>query len=234
VDDVNDMNESPGIVEQVLQSSIKRRDFLTKAAAAGAITWATPVILSRAADAAEVAGGTPKCRPTITPACQLVSCNQGNKNFPGFTISTGGNCPCSTHPAPFTCIKITNLSNCGSMSLVAYGNGTDCSPNGTTNVLTNATGSWVCFDASQPVFFGPPRNSQGAINNLSTCSFTFDLAVWAGCPNSTGSGFAFDCRTYHVTISYTSGNNASATCTFDNTAPATACTGVTTPPCTCP
>jgi len=233
VDDVNNMDEPQDIVEQALRSSMKRRDFLTKAAAAGAITWATPVILSRAAYADEVRGGTPKCRPTIQHGCTLVTCDQGQKNFPGFTFTTNPTCPCNGSAAPITCIKITNVSKCGNMTLVAYGNGTDCSPGGATNVLTNATGSWVCFDSTQPVFFGPARNGMGAINNLSTCTFTFDVSVWAGCPNRFHPGtFDFDCQTWHVSISYTSGSNASATCTFTMSS-SSDCAGQTTPPC-CP
>jgi hypothetical protein len=215
VDDVNDMNESPDIVEQVLRSSMKRRDFLTKAAAAGAIAWSAPVILSRPAYAADGGGGTPNCRPTITPACQLVSCAAGQKNFPGFTVSVP-NCPCAT-PAkhPTTCIKITNVTTCGSKTVVAYGNGTDCSPNPATPDVILSTGNWVCFNSAMPVFFGPTRSGNGAIPDLSTCTFSFRVAVWAGnCPDRNNPTEAFDCQTFNVSVSYTSGSNATATCTF--------------------
>src|SRR5687768_12278760 len=113
---MSDINDSPDVVEQALGSSLRRREFLTKAAAAGVITWATPVILSRAASAADGGGGTPGCRPTFTFECDEYDCGGGQKAFPGFRIITS--CRCS-HPGPgcqstpTTCIRITCISACG-------------------------------------------------------------------------------------------------------------------------
>jgi len=233
VDDVNNMNESPDIVEQVLQASMKRRAFLTKAAAAGAITWAAPVILSGRAYADEVLGGTPKCRPTITipTTCEIVSCTQGNKSFPGFMITVDTTCKC-TSGKPITCIKFSSISKCGQMDLVAYNpTGTDCSPSGATSLSGLGGGGWTCLNTSNKIFFGPARNANGAINDLSMCSFTADFAVWSGCPNRFHPGtYDFDCKTVHVAVSYQPGNNATATCTFTSPS-STLCAGQTTPPC---
>jgi hypothetical protein len=243
VDDVNDMNESSGIVERALASSMRRRDFLTKAAAAGTIAWATPVILSQPAYAADGGGGTPGCRPTFTIACQVHSCDQGSKMFPGFTVTTTP-CPCSTTvppQRPTTCIKITNITACGNNVPNAYGNGTDCSPlqqhPNQPDVLLS-TGNWVCFDPNQPVFFGNPRNGNGAINNLANCTFSFRVGIWAGgCLDRDGTP-SFTCQTFNVTVVWSGANGGSVTCT-PTAAPAdqSLCTNVPpeASPCgTCP
>jgi hypothetical protein len=239
---VNDMNEPMGIVEETLGSSMKRRDFLTKAAAAGAIAWSAPIILSRTAYAAENGGGTPKCRPTITPSCNLLSCDQGQKNFPGLTLNISA-CPCSStvpKQQPATCIKIIPIPPatqimCGSKQLLAYGNMTQCGPNPSTpdHILSSANGNWVCFDPTTPIFFGPPRNGNGAIDDISTCSFSFRMAVWAGNCQEGQDNSAYNCQTFDVTISYTSGSNATATCNFQPAA-VSLCTTGSTQPCTCP
>src|SRR5437763_11633945 len=104
------MNESPDIVEQALGSSMRRRDFLTKAAAAGAIAWAAPVILSRPAYAVEGGEGTAKCRPTVKVCCTRYFCpGMGNNGsyFPGLSVVVS-NCGCSASCAS-ACVRIVNI-----------------------------------------------------------------------------------------------------------------------------
>jgi len=236
---MNDMNESPDIVEQALRSSMKRRDFLTKAAAAGAITWATPMILSRAAYADDGGGGTARCRPSITVVCNNVTqdCGQGNKTFRGFKVTT--HCGCSGTPK--TCIKITGIQMCNNKTVVAYGNGTMCSPlqprNGQPPDTILSTGGWVCFDSTQTVFLGVLRSGNGAISDTGGCGFTFTLGVWAGnCPDKaspSGANGAFNCQTFQVTM------NADGSCSVQTAAQAgvpSLCPGSnppSSPPC-CP
>ena len=239
---MNDMDEPAKTVE--LFGPQGRRDFLTKAAAAGAIAWAAPLILSRPAYALDGGGGTPNCRPTIAFQCLVHSCDQGSKFFPGFNAVVS-NCPCShtTPPQrPLSCIKITNVSTCDGKVIVAYGNGTDCRPlqqhPGQPDVILN-TGNWVCFDPTQPVFFGLPRSGGGAIPNLSNCTFTFRVGVWAGsCPDRDSTDDAFICQTYDVTVVWNSSGTGSASCTFTPASAANSlCTNVPpdTSPCgTCP
>ena len=226
MDEVNDMNESRGLVEQALAAPLRRRDFLTKAAAAGTIAWATPVILSRPAYAADGTGGTPGCQPTFTFTCVVYDCQQGGKMFPGFTVNTTA-CPCSTtHKTPTTCIKITNLAATCTTTPVAYGNGTLCAPSGTDTILS--TGNWTCFNPSQPVFFARPR--AGSIPALpSDCTFTFRVGVWAGnCPDRANPTEAFSCQTYNATIVWNQGTKTVSSCTFQQ-APAAQSLCTTTP-----
>jgi hypothetical protein len=248
VDDVNDMNESPDIVEQALRASMKRRDFLTKAAAAGAIAWATPVILSRAAYAADGGGGTPTCRPTFTFACDTVDCGQGGKTFAGFKV-VPSNCPCGSQPAPVTCIKITQLAGCNSNDITAYGNGTICSPPNQHPTVPDkilSTGNWECLVTNCPptnpsncfIFFGHARsgNGNGSISNLGNgCTITFRLGVWVGsCPDRANPTEAFTCQTFDVSLMLSSQNVV--TCSFTPASAANSlCTNTppSTPPCTC-
>lgn len=236
---MNDNNESMDIVEEGLGSSMRRRDFLTKAAAAGAIAWSAPVILSRPAYAADGGGGTPNCRPTFTFQCVVYDCQQGGKMFPGFRVLTTP-CPCSstTPPAqPTTCVKITNLSATCTTDPVAYGNGTLCAPNSTPDVILS-TGNWTCFNAAMPIFFARPR--AGSIPALpSDCTFTFLIGVWAGnCPDRANPTEAFTCQTYTATIVWNQGTKTISSCSF-TPAPASQslCTNVPAnqSPCgTCP
>jgi hypothetical protein len=194
-DDVNDMDESMDAVEPEL-GSLGRRDFLTKAAAAGAIAWVAPVILSRPAHATGGGGydddgddddgghgGTPKCRPTIKVQCIRHKCREDDHDddhdgwywddedecfyLPGFVV-TVGDCPCAfVKKRPITCIKVDGLtSTCGAIK--AYGNGTSCeSSAGETILATSGSGgTWKCFDPTKPVFFGRARNTHGAIPPL--------------------------------------------------------------------
>src|SRR4051794_39720206 len=200
------MNESDGIIEQTLASSMRRRDFLTKAAAAGAIAWATPVILSRPAYAADGGGGTPTCRPTFMFVCDTVDCGQGGKTFAGFQVATA-NCPCGDHRAPVTCIKITNLAGCNANDITAYGNGTICSPPNQHPTVPDkilSTGNWECFSSGNFIFFGHARsgNGNGSISNLGNgCTITFRVGVWVGsCPDRANPTEAFTCMTFDATL----------------------------------
>lgn len=211
---MNDMDKSAGAVEQT-PGSLRRRDFLTKAAAAGAITWATPMILSRPAHAADGSGGTPGCQPTFTFECLTYDCEQGNKMMPGFRIVTSA-CPCSetTPPQkPVTCLRITNLSATCTDVPVAYGEGTLCSPQNAGSDVILSTGDWECFDPAFPIFFGRPRT--GSIPEIpNDCTFTFRLGVWAGgCPDADSTDDAFVCQTFNATIVWDQGDSE-ATCTF--------------------
>lgn len=216
---MNDMDQTQDTGEQTL-GSLKRRDFLVKAAAAGAVAWTAPVILSRPAHAVDGGGGTPNCRPTFTLDCTTFNCMGGNKAFPGFTVSPNPlTCPCADPPQPaVTCIKITPLPGnatftCDGNPVVAYGAGTICSPpgqhpNDPDVILT--TGNWECFDASGPVFFGRARSGggNGAIPNLASCTLEFRVAIWAGgCPDTDSEDDAFTCQTFIVRIAYNSSND---------------------------
>ena len=206
--------------------SMRRRDFLATAAAAGAVAWTAPLILSQPAYAADGGGGTPQCRPTIQPRCLVHDCDQGSKHFPGFTVDVS-NCLCPPRTQrPVTCIKITNIGGNCSPDVTAYGNATDCSPRQSSHhtgapddILS--TGDWECFRPQFPVFFGRRRSGMGAIPNLPSCTLTFRLGVWAGlCPDRDSSDDAFTCRTYDVTIQWDSSGDGTATCTFTPAAPA--------------
>lgn len=222
MDDVNDMDQTEDTVEQPL-GSLQRRDFLVKAAAAGALAWTAPVILSRPAHAVDGGGGTPNCRPTFTLDCTIYDCEGGMKAFPGFIISPNPlTCPCDEDVPPqraVTCIKITPLPGnpsftCGNPpnnAVVAYGAGTMCNPlqqhPNEPDVILN-TGDWECFDASGPVFFGRPRSGNGAIPNLASCTLEFRVAIWAGsCPDTDSEDDAFTCQTFNVRIAYNSSND---------------------------
>jgi hypothetical protein len=215
MDGVSDMERSIDTADEPL-GSLRRREFLTKAAAAGVVVWSAPVILSRPAHAVDGGGGTPKCRPTFTLSCVMHNCQQGQKAFPGFTVS-GATCPCADPPQrPITCIRITPLPGnpgftCGGDPVVAYGAGTICGPlqdhPNEPDVLLN-TGNWECFDASGPIFFGRDRAGGGAIPNLPSCTLEFRVAIWAGsCPDGDSDDDAFTCQTFIVRIDYNSSND---------------------------
>jgi hypothetical protein len=236
--DMDDMDESTEATGHWLGPQ-GRRAFLTKAAAAGAIAWATPVILSRPAWAVEGGGGTRKCRPTITVTCSEKSCQQGGKHFPGFTV-TVGNCPCSTATKqPATCIQVTGLNAPGSSTctdvLQAYAATTQCEPNPPVTDAFFPVGTWKCATTpTQSVFFGKARSGNGAISNLSSCVFSFTLGVWAGkCPDATGVEHAYNCQTYKITIDWDSAADVIRSCTIQSTTPSL-CTSGNVAPCTCP
>ncbi len=94
-------------VEQV--GSLERREFLTRAAAAGAIAWAAPVILSRPAFAVDA--GSPGCATVSVDCAAAAVCPEppggpGNNDdiFPSFVISVTCNCA-----PPFTwCLTYTS------------------------------------------------------------------------------------------------------------------------------
>jgi hypothetical protein len=196
VDDVNNMDESMDAVEQP-RASLGRRDFLTKAAAAGAVAWTAPMILSRPAHA-QVIGGTPGCSPLITTTCVTHDCGQGQKCFPGIRIQIG---PCRCNPGtPVACVRITDLDP----EFVAYGDQATCDPPAVAGEVLS-TGDWECIDSDETVFFGRPRsgNGNGAIPELGDGTvITFRMAIWAGnCSDETGDP-AFECRTIDVSMTW--------------------------------
>lgn len=197
VDDVNEMNDATDAVEQPL-GSLRRREFLTKAAATGAIVWATPMILSRPAHAQEGGGGTPECQPEIRLTCVTHDCGQGNKCFPGVRIEIlDTTCPCSTGTVT-ACVLITGLTP----GIVAYGDQATCDPPAAPNEVLS-TGDWECIDMDETVFFGRPRSGggNGAIPELSDGTvITFTMAVWAGGCTDTSGDPAFECRTVDVSM----------------------------------
>jgi hypothetical protein len=237
---VDKMSKSTDTIDEA-HESMGRRDFLTKAAAAGAIAWATPVILSHAAHAAPP-GGTPKCRPTIsTPTCQLLlNCpaagNLDVRDFPGFNVPISA-CPCSGTPT--TCIRIRNLSSCGGTTLFAYRGMSDCNDGSASDFLP--LNSWQCLPGGSPaVWFGPERLSNGRVPVLTnSCTITFDLDVWSSCPDRTpADGPAFVCRTFSVaSIGWSGGASGTITnCDFPDGGSAICSTLADPPPapCTCP
>jgi hypothetical protein len=243
VDDMNEMNEATGSVEEVL-GSMRRRDFLTKAAAAGALTWAAPVILSRPAFAIE--GGSPGCPPEITiEDCFVHECVfQGNatRDFPAISIDVTP-CPCDTTESPTVCMRIDNLVSSES-DVVAYGDDTNCKPfsqGGCDEILFPVPpmgNPWLCVDPNEVIFFGKKRESGGAIAELGDgATISFRLTVWAGeCPNEVGGGTAFTCETYDVFIEFQK-NPAPphiSICEADRVTGDPTCTTGFTPPCTCP
>jgi len=235
VDDVNNMNESPDIVEQALGSSMKRRDFLTKAAAAGAIAWSAPVILSRAAYAVEGGEGTPKCRPTVKVCCTRYFCNQGNKYFPGLAVVVS-NCPCFPGTCSTTCVKIVNITSSSGASVQAYGPGTTCGPlsGGATDVGNIfSDGDWHCLTASSStIFFGKTRQGNGAIGDIGSDTITFDMAVWASCPDRTPqNGPAYTCTTHRYSVMLGTGNTPVCHCDTPSGPAASLCDGTNFSPC---
>jgi hypothetical protein len=240
VDDVNEMDESMDTVEEPL-GSMRRREFLTTAAAAGAVAWAAPVILSRPVFADEVGGGSPRCQPTIQLVCSRITCGQGNKFFPGIRIEVGP-CKCDD-PAkcPTVCVKITNIrTNMQNFCIQAYGKDTDCSPiqAGGKDDL-KSTGNWECIDPGETVFFGKARSAGGAISELpDETEICFRLGVWAGnCDDAdpTNTDAAFTCKTYDFKIVWdmqgARGGKATCTC-FNTTNPLDSfCTTGKTSPC---
>src|SRR5437763_3117212 len=236
------MNESPDIVEQALGSSMRRRDFLTKAAAAGAIAWAAPVILSRPAYAVEGGEGTPKCRPTVKVCCTRYFCpgmgtTQG-KYFPGLSVVVS-NCPCSSGTCSTACVKIVNITSSSGASVAAYGPGTTCGPlsgGGTDVGSVFSNGDWHCLTSSMStIFFGKTRNGNGAIGDIGSDTITFDMAVWASCPDrSPQNGPASACTTHRYTVALSNTPSANTpVCTCDNPVgpAASLCGGTNFSPC---
>ena len=238
MDDVNDMNESTDIVEQALASSMRRRDFLTKAAAAGAIAWAAPVILSRPAYAVEGGEGTPKCRPTVKVCCTRYFCEQGSKYFPGISV-VASNCPCSSSTCATTCVKIVNVTSSSGASVTAYGPGTTCGPlsgGGTDVDNVFSDGDWHCLTASaSTIFFGKTRQGNGAIGDIGSDTICFDMAVWASCPDRTPqNGPAYTCTTHRYCVTLVNmpvANTPSCTCDNPSGPAASLCDGTNFSPC---
>lgn len=234
---MDDMNESADVVEQVLQSSMRRREFLTKAAAAGAVAWAAPVILSRPAYGVEGGEGTPKCRPTVKVCCTRYFCEQGGKYFPGIAV-TVGDCPCAPGTCPTVCVRIVNVTHtAGSgVTIVAYGPGTTCGPlqQGGSDVGNMfSDGAWHCLPSSgSTIFFGKERVGRGAIGDIGSATVCFDMAVWAGCPDrSPQDGPAYTCETHRYCVGLGPGNTPRCTCDNPSGPAASLCDGTGFSPC---
>ena len=237
MDDMDDMNESMGSVAEALGSSLRRREFLTKAAAAGAVAWAAPVILSRPAYAVEGGEGTPKCRPTVKVCCTRFFCSQGNKYFPGIAV-TAGNCPCSSGTCSTACVKIVNITHTAGagVTVVAYGPGTTCGPGGNDEGNVFSDGNWHCLTGTNStIFFGKERVGNGAIGDIGGATVCFDMAVYASCPDrSPQDGPAYTCTThrYCVTLVNTpTANTPSCTCDNPSGPAASLCDGTGFSPC---
>ena len=240
MDDVNDMNESPDIIERALSASMKRRDFLTKAAAAGAITWVTPVILSTPAHADVIGGGTATCRPDFNLVCDVFQCpGQSSMAFPGIkVVGNGPNgslaCPCTgkcTGP-PQACIKITNIVTSPSQVVRVYLGGVADCKSGTNKPFvvtgTSTTACWTSLDTSQGVFIGTSPNGNNCTGNLnsfgSSFCVSFRVAVWVGnCCDNHGRQ-AFTCKTFDVVLGW---NQSTSTVSCDGTTSACGPTGIT-------
>lgn len=220
--------------ESVSTRVTERRDFLKKAAVAGAIVWTAPQILSRPAYAVEGGGGTAKCRPSFEFGCVSKDCVQGKKFFPAITV-TPTLCPCAQlgDPPPKVCLKFGPITaDCGAN--VAYGGTTECQPNGPPDVIFTPT-DWQCSDPTNLIYFGRPRSGDGSIPAIPTdCHITFTLGVWVGnCRDLTSGTHAYTCHTYDVDIRWAQ-STSTATCTFTLSA-TTYCTQPgSTAPCTCP
>jgi hypothetical protein len=231
---MNDMNESPDLVERAL-GPMRRREFLTKAAAAGAIAWAAPVILSRPAYAVEGGEGTPTCRPTVKVCCTRYFCNQGNKYFPGLAV-VASNCPCSSGTCATACVKIVNITSSSGASVTAYGPGTTCGPlsgGGTDVGNVFGDGNWHCLTvASSTIFFGKVRQGNGAIGDIGSDTITFDMAVWASCPDATPqNGPAYTCTTHRYSVMLGTGNAPVCHCDTPTGPAASLCDGTNFSPC---
>ena len=200
------MNDSPQAADQPL-GSMRRRDFLTAAAAAGALAWTAPVILSRPAYADDDdGGGTPKCRPKIKLRCvQPVPCadEQGNKAFAGIEIDPGATCPCDGK-APDVCVQIIKLtSDKHPNDIVAYRPTPECGNQGDRDLFP--VDEWTCLSASdRRILFGRRRDGSGSIPEMGNeTNITFTIAVWAGnCPDADSEDEAFRCKVFDVTITY--------------------------------
>lgn len=236
MDDVNNMNEPTEMLEQAL-GSMRRREFLTKAAAAGAVAWATPVVLSRPAFGVEGGeAGTPRCMPKVTVCCTRYFCGQGDKYFPGIAI-TVSECPCSPGTCASACVLITNVTP----GYVAYGPGTNCFPLGPNQggvdvIFSTNPPTWMCLTSStSTIFFGPPRSGGGAIPDFESGpgdEVCFDMAVWASCPDTTPPVTPlYTCETHRYCLRLIDGNTPECTCDNPAGPAASLCGGLGFSPC---
>jgi len=87
--------------DDIVGESLNRRAALRRAAAAGAVVWTAPTVLSQSVSAAD-GTFTPKCEPTTTPAIQSSSDRTGcYPSVVRVSITIGAPpgavlCPCST------------------------------------------------------------------------------------------------------------------------------------------
>ena len=200
--DVNDMHEPDEIDQSV--GSVDRRDFLIKAAAAGAVAWAAPVILSRPAWAQDSSAGSPACQPEIELDCTSEGCNHGQKEMAGVTIDIG-NCVCGGTVA--ACAIITNVTSTPSYNLAVYQGPVDCRPNRPDTLIDQD--DWECLDPSATTswLIGRARGSDpgdpGAIPEMADGTVvTFTIGVWAGGCFDNGSTATYRCVTRDVSMTY--------------------------------
>ena len=240
MDDMNDMNESMDTVEEPL-GSLRRREFLTKAAAAGAIAWAAPVILSRPAYAVEGVEGTPGCEPTVRVCCTRYFCQGqggGQSNyFPGVAVVVSG-CPCGGGTCAKACVRIARVTSSSGAKVSAYGPGTTCGPlpqggNDVGNIFSD--GAWHCLtSATSTIFFGKERGGgqgKGAIGNIGSDTISFDMAVWASCPDrGPQNGPTTTCTTHRYTVELNM-NVPECHCDPVNDPPVSLCGGAGFSPC---
>ena len=210
---------------------MRRREFLTKAAAAGVVAWATPVILSRPAYGVEGGEGTPSCRPTVKVCCTRYFCDQGNKYFPGIAI-TVSHCPCRPGTCATVCVRIDNMTHTAGngVTIVPYGPGTDCRPGGANNVLPIGP-TWNCLTLStSTIFFGKDRGG-GAIGDIGSATVSFDLAVWAACPDNSPPSPSYSCTTHRYTVGLGNGDMPVCHCDTPTGPAASLCGGPNFSPC---
>jgi hypothetical protein len=230
------MAETPNETSGALTDPMDRRSALKKAAAAGAIVWTAPMILSSKAVAA--GGGTANCRPEITVSCIEYDCQQGGKFMPGIKVEASP-CPCGTTatPPPTVCVKYMGHTFIGDAS-VAYGSPTTCGPQSPPDIiLSNLINTWVCgTDDNNQIWFGNPRNANGSIDAIGSNEvITARISVWAGgCPDMDSTGGAFTCETYDVTLVWNQGSKTVTSCTVTDVAGDPGCAGTgESSPCTC-
>jgi hypothetical protein len=148
--------------------NIERRDFLTKAAAAGAIAWATPVILSRPAFAQV---GSPVACETISISCTTFECDgPPSGTFPGIEISVS--CTCGTLVNPW-CVMFNQTVPMDPNDIRAF------------RVLGTCAGAELAYGTSYCVPTGASQSfligHAAAPNDSFSFPFSIDVSVNVSC-----------------------------------------------------
>jgi hypothetical protein len=171
---------------------MERREFLTKAAAAGAITWAAPVILSRPASAAV---GSPGCA-TISVDCARFTCPGPESHagtYPGFTITV--NCSCSPGGGPISppwCVTFSDNGNSPIRPFTVSGN---CPDTQLDEADDNPPAKYCVTTGNSRSFI----MGQGGGNPLPNCNqypIVVDIGVRVTC--GTGQNAVSHCQTFRV------------------------------------
>ena len=182
------------------QTGIDRRSAIKKAAAAGAIVWTAPTVLSQAASAQTGTPCTPKCSPatfTTVPLSGYGYCN-GNGKKALFIYPTPGSgafsCPCGGAVDLFLAVQGSWDRHAGS-----------CTGNVTTNVSAKLCdgssvgapfpGQGICLEA----FAGAVGNSY----------FTGIITAFVTCTDRSGDQVGSQCQ-YLACVQY---NPGSSNCT---------------------